>query len=227
MKITFKTVIMVSVILALAFMGGVAAVMMSVVLPKIRSIPQPAPPTPEQLPIPEMENAGPPILRPQTTEVLTKTAEELDQWRKDLTQQQQLQLEKDQDLLRREELIKNERAALHVERERLTEIQARIEENLKKHRNEIDSRLLTVNSEEDANLQKMAELYSQMKIEQSVELLRGTPDEQIAKILNLSTVKRQAKIIDSWASKYPDDRDRILRITELLKKLGAVASKKE
>lgn len=223
MKITAKTALLVCVILALAFLGGVAAVFVTV-LPKIQKIPTPPPPTPAQLPVPALEYSGPPILRPQTTDSLTKTAEELDQWGKDLKKKEQAQLERDQVLLQREELLKNERAALNVERERLAEIQTRINEQLANHRKEIDSRISTINSEEDANLQKLSELYSLMKVDESVELLRGTPDEQVAKILSFTKLKRQAKILETWASKYQDDRERILRITETMKKLSKSTS---
>lgn len=220
MKITAKTALTVCVILALAFLGGVGAVFVTVLLPKIKQIPQAAPPTPAQLPVPVVEYSGPPILRPQSTESLTKTAEELDQWGKDLKKQEQAQLERDQALLQREELIKNERAALNVERERLAEMQARMNEQLTSHRKEIDSRVNTINTEEDANLQKLSELYALMKVDESVELLRGTPDDQVAKILSFTKLKRQAKVLETWSTKYPDDRERILRITEVMKRLA-------
>jgi hypothetical protein len=221
MKITFKTVIVTCVVLLLAIFGGVGAVMMTVLLPKIKDLQSKIPePTPAQIPVPGMEHAGPPILKIPTAEVLTKTAEELDLWAKDLKKREDQQLERDKALLEREELMKNERAALNVERERIVELQARMDEQLQLHKKEIESRVLSINKDEDVNLQKMADLYALMKVDECVELLRGTPDEQVAKIITLSKVKRQAKLLETWASKHPDDRDRILRINETMKRFG-------
>ncbi|MES2308986.1 MAG: hypothetical protein V4507_09010 [Verrucomicrobiota bacterium] len=221
MKITFKTVLITCVVLLLAVFGGVGAVMMTVLLPKIKEIQAKIPaPTPAQIPVPGMEHAGPPILKVQTTETLTKTAEELDQWSKDLKKKEEKQLERDKSLIDREELMKNERAALNVERDRVLELQTRMDEKLQEHKKEIESRVLSIDKDEDANLQKMADLYALMKVDECVELLRGTPDEQVAKIISLSKIKRQAKLLETWASKHPDDRERILRINETMKRFG-------
>ena len=80
MKITVKTVLITCVILLLAIFGGVGAVMMTYLLPKIQQMHQPVVQTPlaSQLAVPGMENAGPPILKVQTTDSLAKTAEEME-----------------------------------------------------------------------------------------------------------------------------------------------------
>lgn len=223
MKITVKTVLITCVILLLAIFGGVGAVMMTYLLPKIQEMQKPVVQTPvaAQLPVPGMENAGPPILKVQTTDSLAKTAEEMELWSKDLKKREEEQLARDRDLIDREELLKNERAAINVERDRVLELQTRIDEQLQKHKKEIESRVLTINKGEDGNLQKMADLYSLMKIDENVELLRGTPDDQVAKLMGLTKVKRQAKLLETWASKHPDDRERILRITETMKRFGS------
>ncbi len=222
MKITFKTVLITCVILLLAVFGGVGAVMMTYLLPKIQEMkPAPAPVVVANLPVPGMENAGPPILKVQTTESLTKTVEEMELWSKDLKKREEEQLARDQSLLEREELLKNERAAINVERERVLELQTRIDEQLQSHKKEIEGRVLTINKGEDANLQKMADLYALMKVDENVEMLRGTADDQVAKLLTLTKVKRQAKLLETWSSKHPDDRERILRITETMKRFGS------
>lgn len=221
MKITFKTVLVTCVVLLLAVFGGVGAVIMTYLLPKVKEMKANVPPpTVDQLPIPGMENAGPPILKVQTAEILTKTAEEMDLWSKDLKKREEQQLERDKNLMEREELLKNERSAINVERERVLELQTRIDEQLQLHKKEIEGRVLSINKGEDANLQKMADLYALMKVEENVEMLRGTPDEQVAKLMNLTKVKRQAKLLETWAAKYPDDRERLLRITETMKRFG-------
>lgn len=196
-----------------------AALVFQVVVPKIRKIHNAMGPIPTSE-VPGMEYSGPPILKPKTSETLTKTAEELDLWRADLEKARERQLVLDQDLLRREELIKNERAALNVEREKAVELQHRMEELLKQHKKEIDERMLKINQDETANLTKMADLFSQMKIEQNIELLRGMPDDQIAKLMALTKVKRQAKLLETWSKLHATEVDRILKITEAMKRFS-------
>lgn len=135
-----------------------------------------------------------------------KVAEELNVWRKELEEKEKKLLALDADILRRTNLINAEREALGRERVKLSEMERSIEE-----------RLILVSQADNANLEQVAQLYSTMKPVESAGIMRQLTDEQNARLLGLMKPTRSAKILETWSRTFPDDRDRLARISDQMR----------
>jgi flagellar motility protein MotE (MotC chaperone) len=143
---------------------------------------------------------------PSTVESVTLIAKQLDAWNRELTTKQKNILEMDQDLLRRENLLKAEREALTVERQKLSELQGRLE-----------SRFVMVEKNEVEKLGTLAELYNTMKPEDGAKLMRELADDQATKILSLMKTKTSARLLESWGNQFSGDRPKIARLLDRMR----------
>ena len=147
-----------------------------------------------------------PVEAPKTTEYLQKTAEELDAWRQEMEKKKKDLVALDQNIIQRENLMHEERASLNRERDELNKTQKKIED-----------RLVKISDTEAANIQEMALMYSAMKPEENIKLLRPLADDQIARIMAVTKLKRNAKILETWSRLFPDDNERLVRVTERMR----------
>lgn len=152
------------------------------------------------------EEKVPPVLAPKTTEYLEKTAKELDTWRAEMEKKKQDLMALDQNIIQREKLMREERVALNHDREELSKTQKKIED-----------RLVKISDSEAANIQQTALLYSAMKAEENIKLLRPLADDQVARLMAVTKLKRNAKVLETWSRLYPDDSERLVRITERMR----------
>lgn len=135
-----------------------------------------------------------------------KVADELNTWRHELEEREKKLLAQDADILRRNNLVNAEREALGKERARLSEMQKNIEE-----------RLILVSKTDTANLEQVSTLYSSMKPIEACGIMRQLPDEQNAKLLGIMKPTKSAKILETWSRTFPDDRDRLARISDAMR----------
>lgn len=135
-----------------------------------------------------------------------KVAEELNTWRHELEEREKKLLAQDAEILRRNNLINAEREALGKERARLSEMQKNIEE-----------RLILVSKTDNANLEQVSNLYSTMKPIEACGIMRQLPDEQNAKLLGIMKPTKSAKILETWSRTFPDDRERLARISDAMR----------
>ncbi len=135
-----------------------------------------------------------------------KLAEELNTWRHELEEREKKLLAQDAEILRRNNLINAEREALGKERARLSEMQKNIEE-----------RLILVSKTDNANLEQVSNLYSTMKPIEACGIMRQLPDEQNAKLLGIMKPTKSAKILETWSRTFPDDRERLARISDAMR----------
>lgn len=132
-----------------------------------------------------------------------KVAEELDGWRKDLDQREKKLLVLDAELLRRSNLLNTEEESLKSEREKLLTLQK-----------DIEIRLLAVSQTESTNNEQVANLYSTMKPAEAAGIIRQLPDQLAAKLLSIMKPTKSAKIIEIWSRTYPDDCERLAKISD-------------
>jgi flagellar motility protein MotE (MotC chaperone) len=152
----------------------------------------------------DSKSAAPPEPSPDKKLVTPqKVAEELDGWRKELSEREKKLLSMDADILRRNNLINAERDALRTEREKLTSMQK-----------EIESRLLEVTQTEVANSEQISQLYSGMKPVEACGIMRQLTDPQVARLLAVMKPTKSAKILETWSRTFPDDRERLARISD-------------
>jgi len=163
------------------------------------------PPAPVVVVVPKKEEPTP---EPGTEKWVMpqKVADELNTWRHELEEREKKLLAQDADILRRNNLVNAEREALGKERARLSEMQKNIEE-----------RLILVSKTDTANLEQVSNLYSTMKPIEACGIMRQLPDEQNAKLLGIMKPTKSAKILETWSRTFPDDRDRLARISDAMR----------
>lgn len=132
----------------------------------------------------------------------TKIAAELDSWRRELTERNNKALLLDAELAKREQLLQAERGALDQERSRLEHVQK-----------DMEDRLIKIKQNETPRLQELADLYSTMKPDDAVSLLRVLPPEQATKVVTVMKQKTAAKLLSNWIEKYPGDKALVAQIT--------------
>lgn len=152
------------------------------------------------------EAAPPPEPGTEKWVVPQKVAEELNTWRKELEEREKKLLAQDADILRRNNLINAEREALGRERAKLSTMSKEIEE-----------RLIVVSQADTTNLEQVAQLYSTMKPGESAGIMRQLTDEQNARLLGIMKPTKSAKILETWSRTFPDDRERLARISDQMR----------
>ncbi len=186
--------------LLLGMGGGGFLAWNSAITPKLAELkPLPPPPPPDP---PVLEK---PIIAEQP-EVLEKTAKELSQFQSELQDKQSNLMEIDESLVRRESLLKGERDRLDAERKRLEAMQKQIED-----------RLVKIAETETTGFQTQADLFSKMKIDEVINLMRKFEDRDNIRLLTLIKPAKTAKIIETWSKKFPDDRNRVARLSEQMR----------
>jgi flagellar motility protein MotE (MotC chaperone) len=141
------------------------------------------------------------------------TAEERIDYARRAMEQERLQLEAEaQDLRHRQEL--------------LTQVQAQVEEKLKRIDDQKKAFDEAVAKEQGKgsteNFQKSLALYDELKPKQVKELFVGMPVEQAAKYLDAMAPDRAAKIIGEFKS--PEDRAFLNKVLEQLRSAGTGAA---
>jgi flagellar motility protein MotE (MotC chaperone) len=121
---------------------------------------------------------------PKTEEDFTQVANELDAWRRELSEKRNQALQYDAELLKREQVMKAEREALNRERQRVMGLQK-----------EVEDRLIKIKGTEEPKLQELADLYKTMKPEDAAQLIKNQDPEQAAKVLSKMSAKVQAKLL--------------------------------
>jgi len=56
-----------------------------------------------------------------------------------------------------------------------------------------------------------------MKPIEACGIMRQLPDEQNAKLLGIMKPTKSAKILETWSRTFPDDRDRLARISDAMR----------
>jgi len=120
------------------------------------------------------------------------------------------------------EAIRQERADLAREQERLTEQYARLEMlqaeieskrgELVKERTQLESKLAVLPEEEVARIRKLAKIYEAMKPGEAAAIMETLTDSQVAQILSRMSDDRQKARIMSLLSK-----EKAARINRLIK----------
>jgi flagellar motility protein MotE (MotC chaperone) len=184
---------LISVIAGLALIGGlVGGTLLAVSKVKI---PMPAP----------LHHKIAEVTAPKSFDDFSRVASELDTWRRELAEKNNKALLLDAELARREQLIQAERDALDKERDRLDQVQK-----------DMEDRLVKIKENEGTRLQQLADLYSTMKPEGSIALLRALPPDQATKVLATIMEKNKkvaAKLLDAWIATYPADQAAVAQIT--------------
>jgi len=126
---------------------------------------------------------------------------ELDVKRKEL-------LALDENLRQREELLKKEKEALEKNRQRILDMQKKLE-----------GKLLVIDEVEANNYQQLAVLYSTMKQEEAANLIWQMSDVEKVKLLSAMKPKKSAFFIEFWSQKYPDNREHLAKLTGLMRML--------
>lgn len=139
---------------------------------------------------------------------LKKVAEELEIWKSELSSQKTKQMTMDQELLKREQVLKAEREALDQEKTRVTEMQK-----------ELNSKILMVQSAETTNYKDLAATFSKMKVDQVVIFLRMFSDDQTSKLMSFLPRKQLVKVLEQWSTAYPDDRERLMQVTSQIRRV--------
>lgn len=142
------------------------------------------------------------VTTPKSFDDFTKIAAELDSWRRELTERNNKALLLDAELARREQVLQAERAALDKERANLDQVQK-----------DLEDRLIKIKENEIPQLEEMANLYSTMKPDDAVILLRSLPQDQATRLLTVMKPKIRAKLLSSWIEKYPADKDILAQVT--------------
>ncbi len=168
-----------------------------------------------KLPPPPMKKAKmAEVTAPKSFDDFSRVASELDTWRRELAEKNNKALLLDAELARREQLLDAERDALDKERQHLTQVQK-----------DMEDRLIKIKENEGPRLQQLAELYSTMKPEGAVALLRALPTDQATKVLAVLPKKVLAKLLDAWIAGYPADQAVIAQVTnDLVRTIADTAS---
>jgi flagellar motility protein MotE (MotC chaperone) len=166
----------------------------------ISQVPIPEPPLPPQMaPMKDVETAA----ALPTPENLTKVAMEMDTWRAELQSREKKLLEQDQEIIKRQALLKAEREGLDRDRAKILELQK-----------EVEGRLVEVEQNEVAHLEQMATLYSTMKIEDAVGFIRKLPDKEITRLLGYLKTSKVARFWETWSKAYPEDHERLVTLLD-------------
>ncbi len=139
---------------------------------------------------------------PRSFDDFTKIAAELDSWRRELTERNNKALLLDAELARREQVLQAERSALDKERANLDQVQK-----------DLEDRLIKIKDNEVPRLEEMANLYSTMKPDDAVVLLRSLPQDQATRLLTVMKPKIRAKLLSGWIEKYPADKALVAQVT--------------
>jgi hypothetical protein len=114
---------------------------------------------------------------------------------------------REQAVAQREERVKEREDELDAERATLNDSH----EKFKALFNEFQSRLQLVEANQAAQLQKQADLYTAMGLDQSIDLIRVMDDPAVTRLFSVMDTKPLGKLIAAWKNKYPEDAQRILR----------------
>ncbi|MEM9444114.1 MAG: hypothetical protein AAGA18_02065 [Verrucomicrobiota bacterium] len=135
-------------------------------------------------------------------------ARELKHWQDDLQKKQFELLEMDQVLLERENLLAAEREALERQMGKLIGL-----------KEELESLVIHVETNEQENYKNLAKLYSTMRMDQSMKMMRQLPDDQVLQMLTIMKMQTTAKMLEVWLKEYPDDLPRLTRITDDMRRM--------
>jgi flagellar motility protein MotE (MotC chaperone) len=155
-----------------------------------------------------------PGVTPKTLDDVTQVAKEMDEWRQELTEQRNQNIQQDADLIKREQLVRAERDALTRERQRVISLTQ-----------ELETQIIRIKDSEAPKLQELADLYTTMKPEEAQQILRARYNDSrsdVVKIMSKMRPKIQAKVISAWlksAGNNDLEKNIVAEITVDMKKI--------
>ena len=202
------TLLVISVSFILSF-GLTSYMLVNTLIPQLAVLPPlPPPPEPEDELDPDEEVITFQDLHEPSMKNLNHLARELKRWQDDLQKKQFELLEMDQVLLERENLLAAEKQALQRQMDKLSSL-----------KQELESLVINIETSEQENYRNLAKLYSTMKINQAMKMMRQLPDEQVLQMLTIMKMTTTAKMLDTWLKEYPDDLPRLTRITDDMRRM--------
>ncbi|MFZ5806699.1 MAG: hypothetical protein ACOY3I_05795 [Verrucomicrobiota bacterium] len=141
-------------------------------------------------------------------QTLKPVVNELDQWRAELNTQKEKLLAMDQDIMRRETILKAERESVEKEKAKILEMQKQLSE-----------RVLSVQVNDAQKYKELAVMFTKMKVDQVVLFMKMFPDDQTSKLMSFIPNKQLIKILEYWSITYPDDRERLMRVTSQIRRV--------
>lgn len=123
-------------------------------------------------------------------EKLRKLALELGSWGTAMKIKEEALNERDAQLRQAENNLKLEREALE-----------KISKEIQAMKTQLDTRILLIDTSQDANIQQLAKLYSAMTAQSAADLLAPLEVDEIARIIRKMKETRSSKILEIWSSK--------------------------
>lgn len=181
------------------------------------------------IPLPEKEEPEPDHPRDFTValtershlslEDLKSVAKQLDLWKQELVDKENLLLAMDEDLLHRKAILDAERNSLDEQRQEILNLQAQVESRIDNAHKILAARTIEIQAHEAKNFEELANMFSKMKLDQVVNFIRLFPDEKVTRLLSFIPQRQLIKILEKWSTTYPDDRQRIVNVTEQMRRV--------
>jgi hypothetical protein len=149
------------------------------------------------------QKAAPDALPPISVDTLTKASESMMSLNEALKDREEKVAEREQEVKTKEDELQAERTALDNSHEKF---KALFEE--------FQQRLQLVEANQVEQLQKEAELYEGMNIDQAIDLIRVKQDADITRLFSVMETKPLGKLVAQWKVKYPQEGARVVSIID-------------
>jgi hypothetical protein len=179
----------------------------------LRLKPLPTPASTEALAAALTKSAAPDAPPPISVATLTKASESMMSLNEALKAREEKVAAREEAVKEREDELAAERTALDSSHEKF---KALFEE--------FQQRLQLVEANQVEQLEKEAELYEGMNIDQAIDLIRVKDDGAITKLFSVMETKPLGKLVGQWKVKYPQDGARVVAV---LDGLGEVMPKEK